>query len=89
MCKKSATLSFHAVIEQKQVIQSSARRTLWHGAARLYGCWIDEGLNKVLRDISSRVHRSHMEVRIFGCFQLQGSLGLSLHLYGDASVLEE
>ena len=52
------------------------------GNTFMYSVWQDESLNRILRDVCARVHRAHMEVRVFAMFQLHGRLELSPYIFG-------
>ena len=55
------------------------------GNPRFSACFLDEGLNIPLRDISQFVHRSRFEKRVFQMFNLFGLLKLNKYLFGQLS----
>ena len=59
-------------------------RSLHFGNPTFYSCWLDESLNRTLRDVCARVHRSHMEVRVFSLFAIQGHMQINKWLFGGA-----
>ena len=60
----------------------ASHRISFQGNCKYYSCFIDEGLNMVLRTCAQRAHRRHHAVRIFQLFELQGRLGLNSFLWG-------
>ena len=48
--------------------------------------WVDEALNRCLRDVCGRVHKAHQEIRVMMLFAMQGALGLSEYLFGDVEL---
>ena len=62
------------------------RVTIWriwfNGNPKLYGGWVDESLNMVLRTVARFAHRNTFEVRVFTLFDLQGGLGLNALIFG-------
>ena len=57
-------------------------RRWFNGNPKLYGGWVDESLNMVLRTVARFAHRVTFEVRVFTLFGLQGGLGLNELLFG-------
>ena len=53
-----------------------------NGNPKVYGGWLDESLNMVLRSVGRFAHRANLEIRIFIVFDLQGRLGLRPELFG-------
>ena len=55
------------------------------GNPKFYSCYVDEGLNMVLRTTIQHAHRTTMEVRVHNMLYLRGALGLSKFLaaHGD------
>ena len=50
---------------------------MWEqGNATLYACWVDEGLNLVLREICKRAHPLTFDYRVLQSFRLVSMLGL-------------
>ena len=55
------------------------------GNPKVWSCFLDEGLNLVLRNLAAACHRARQEERIFTSFDLLGKLDWSPYLYGEAS----
>ena len=58
-----------------------------HGNPKCYSTWIDEGLNRSLRDAAGHAHRARQEERIFESMDLQGVLGALPHVFGSAEII--
>jgi hypothetical protein len=52
------------------------------GNPRSYACFIDEGLNLILRELAANVHRTTQDERIFAHLQLIGRLNPNLCIWG-------
>ena len=59
----------------------SHARIKWAGNPKAYACYIDEGLNLLLRSTAERAHRIKFEYRIFKLFNLVSKLGLNRFIY--------
>jgi len=51
-----------------------------HGSPRAYNCFVDEGLNAMLRSLAVFAHRNRFEMRVFSMWDIQGALKVSLHI---------
>lgn len=51
------------------------------GNPKMYSTWLDESLNRLLRDIAASAHRSRQAERIFRLMSLQADLGLAPYMY--------
>eukprot|EP00959_Pyramimonas_sp_CCMP1952_P459145 9477781-Pyramimonas_sp.AAC.1 len=56
-------------------------RIRWAGNPKFYACYVDEGLNMLLRSTAERSHRIKFEYRIFKLFLLVSKLGLNRYVY--------
>ena len=57
-------------------------RAYQQGNPKAYACWTDESLNKTLRNVASKCHRSRQEERIFSAMSLIGVLRPEFRLFG-------
>ena len=51
-----------------------------HGCPRAYNCFLDEGLNAVLRSLAVFAHLLKFEYRVFSMWDIQSSLRVTLHI---------
>lgn len=65
-----------------QSCDSHGSRIPVNGKPRLYGGWLGETLNMMLRSCGTYAHRLTLEVRVFTLFDLQGRLGLTKEVFG-------
>eukprot|EP00959_Pyramimonas_sp_CCMP1952_P049581 1035673-Pyramimonas_sp.AAC.1 len=52
----------------------------------MYNCFLDEGLNSLLRDICQYAHRSTLEFRCHSLFELTGALNLSRWISSNSAA---
>ena len=70
----------------KQILFRTVIRICINGNPRLYGGWLNETLNMMLRTVGRFAHRNRLEIRVFTLFDLQGRLGLTEEFFGADEV---
>ena len=60
--------------------QKTLPRVCDHGSPRAYNCFLDEGLNAVLRSLAVYAHRLKFEYRVFAMWDIQSALRVTLHV---------
>ena len=63
-------------------------KAYYFGNPRAYACWLDEGLNLVLRDIAGGVHKARQDERIFTHMHtLLGNLRPALRIWASKNSM--
>ncbi len=61
-------------------LNTAAPSVSFFGSPKAYNCFLDEGLNSLLRSLAVYAHRAKFATRVFSMWDIQGALNLNVHI---------